>query len=53
MPVIHLKLSGNEDPVLANELAKTISNLTKEHLNKRPEVTVRYHFICAQKTMVC
>jgi 4-oxalocrotonate tautomerase len=34
MPVIHL------NPVLANELAKTISNLTKEHLNKRPEVTV-------------
>ncbi|KFF02775.1 tautomerase family protein [Chryseobacterium luteum] len=40
MPIINLKVSGNEDPSLAKELAKNISNLTKDVLNKRPEVTV-------------
>ncbi|MCP2029503.1 4-oxalocrotonate tautomerase [Flavobacterium sp. HSC-32F16] len=40
MPVIHLKLSGEQDNSLAKELALTISNLTKEVLNKKPEVTV-------------
>jgi len=40
MPAIHLKLSGEQDSALAKELALTISNLTKEVLNKKPEVTV-------------
>lgn len=40
MPVINLKVSGTENPALANELVRTISNLTKEILNKKPEVTV-------------
>jgi len=40
MPIINLKVSGAEDPILANEFVKTVSNLTKEILNKRPEVTV-------------
>lgn len=40
MPVLALKLSGAEDPALAKELVKTISELTKQHLNKKPEVTV-------------
>ncbi|MBB6109155.1 4-oxalocrotonate tautomerase [Mucilaginibacter lappiensis] len=40
MPIINLKVSGQEDPALAQELAKTISRLTKDILNKKPEVTV-------------
>ena len=40
MPIINLKLSGTEDPALAKEIAKNISNLTKDVLNKKPEVTV-------------
>jgi 4-oxalocrotonate tautomerase len=40
MPIIELKVSGPENPPLAKELAKTISSLTKEILNKKPEVTV-------------
>jgi len=40
MPVINLKVSGQENPELAKELVTTISRLTKEILNKRPEVTV-------------
>lgn len=40
MPVINLKISGEQNAVLAKELALTISNLTKEVLNKKPEVTV-------------
>lgn len=30
MPIIELKLSGQEDPALAKELAKEISCLTKD-----------------------
>lgn len=40
MPIINLKISGEENPALAKELALTISSLTKEVLNKKPEVTV-------------
>lgn len=40
MPVIHLKVSGDKNPALAKELVKTISVLTKDILNKKPEVTV-------------
>jgi len=40
MPIINLKVSGQEDPALAKELAKIINNLTKDILNKKPEVTV-------------
>lgn len=40
MPAIHLKVSGKENPALAKELVKKISTLTKEILNKKPEVTV-------------
>lgn len=40
MPIINLKISGEENPALAKELALTISGLTKEVLNKKPEVTV-------------
>lgn len=40
MPVINLKVSGKEDAALAKELAIIISDLTKEVLNKKPEVTV-------------
>lgn len=40
MPAINLKVSGQENPALAKELVQTISSLTKEILNKRPEVTV-------------
>jgi len=40
MPVINLKVSGKENPALAKELVITISALTREILNKRPEVTV-------------
>lgn len=40
MPVINLKISGEQNPALAKELAHTISKLTKEVLNKKPEVTV-------------
>ena len=40
MPVINLKVSGNENPALAKDLAGSITMLTKEHLRKRPEVTV-------------
>ncbi|MEO7976093.1 hypothetical protein [Flavobacterium sp.] len=40
MPAIHLKVSGNENPALAKQLVQTISSLTKQILNKKPEVTV-------------
>lgn len=40
MPIINLKVSGKENAALAKELAKEISNITKEVLNKKPEVTV-------------
>jgi 4-oxalocrotonate tautomerase len=40
MPIIELKLSGQEDPALAKELAKEISCLTKDVLGKKPQVTV-------------
>jgi 4-oxalocrotonate tautomerase len=40
MPIINLKVSGRKDPALAKELAKEISRLTKDVLNKKPEVTV-------------
>lgn len=40
MPIINLTVSGKEDPALAKELAKDVSNLTKDVLNKKPEVTV-------------
>jgi 4-oxalocrotonate tautomerase len=39
MPIINLKISGQEDPALAQEIAKTISNVTRDVLNKKPEVT--------------
>jgi len=40
MPIIELKLSGQENPVLAQQVATEISRLTKDVLKKRPEVTV-------------
>ena len=40
MPVINLKVSGQENPDLAKELVIAISSLTKEILNKKSEVTV-------------
>lgn len=40
MPFINLQVSGKENPVLAKELATVISQLTKDVLNKRSEVTV-------------
>ena len=40
MPIIELKVSGHEDPVLAQELVNEISRLTKAVLKKKPEVTV-------------
>ena len=40
MPIINLKISGQENPALAKEIAKIISDLTKDILNKKPEVTV-------------
>jgi len=40
MPIIELKVSGQEDPTLAQELATEISRITKEVLKKKPEVTV-------------
>lgn len=39
MPIIDLKLSGNEDSKLAGEVVKAIHQLTQTILNKRPEVT--------------
>jgi|SRR6218665_295874 len=39
MPIIHLKVSGAENRALAKELVTVISALTKEVLNKKPEVT--------------
>ena len=40
MPIINLKVSGQEDPTLAQQLAIEISRLTKEVLKKKREVTV-------------
>lgn len=40
MPIIHLQISGPENAALATKLAQSISQLTKEILNKKPEVTV-------------
>jgi 4-oxalocrotonate tautomerase len=40
MPIIELKLSGQENPALAQQIASEISRLTKDVLKKRPEVTV-------------
>jgi len=46
MPLIKLKVSGQENPALAEQLAKTISDLTKDVLNKRPEaITVIVSFV--------
>ena len=46
MPLINLKVSGQENPALAEQLAKTIGDLTKNVLNKRPEViTVIISFV--------
>ena len=46
MPLIKLKVSGQEDPALAEQLARTISDLTKDVLNKRPEaITVIISFV--------
>jgi 4-oxalocrotonate tautomerase len=40
MPIIELKVSGQEDPALAQQLVTEISRLTKEVLKKKPEGTV-------------
>jgi 4-oxalocrotonate tautomerase len=40
MPIIDLKVSGEENSALTQELVKEIGRLTKEVLNKKPEVTV-------------
>jgi 4-oxalocrotonate tautomerase len=40
MPIIDLKISGHENTALAQELSKDITRITKEVLNKKPEVTV-------------
>ena len=40
MPKIHLTLSGNENPALAQKIAVAIGELTKGVLNKKPQVTV-------------
>lgn len=40
MPIIELKVSGQEDPTLAQKLATEVSRITKEVLKKKPEVTV-------------
>jgi 4-oxalocrotonate tautomerase len=40
MPIIDLKVSGEETSALTQELVKEIGRLTKEVLNKKPEVTV-------------
>ena len=39
MPLIHLKLSGAPDVLLAQQLTAKLSQLTKDVLNKRNEVT--------------
>lgn len=39
MPIINLKISGPEDPALAQRLSAEISRITKDVLNKKPEVT--------------
>jgi 4-oxalocrotonate tautomerase len=40
MPVINLKISGQEDAALAQQLVTEIGRLTKDVLHKMPEVTV-------------
>lgn len=40
MPIINLKISGQEDPALAQQLVTEISRLTKNILRKKPELTV-------------
>ena len=40
MPFIDLRVSGQENSALAKQLATEISRLTKDLLNKKPEVTV-------------
>ena len=40
MPIINLKISGNENPALAKEFVTEITRLTKDILNKKPELTV-------------
>ncbi|MEO5890034.1 MAG: 4-oxalocrotonate tautomerase family protein [Ferruginibacter sp.] len=40
MPIINLKVSGQEDSALAQQLATEISRLTAETLKKKPELTV-------------
>lgn len=40
MPIINLQVSGQENHLLAKELAVAISDLTKNVLTKKPEVTV-------------
>lgn len=39
MPFIDLKLSGPENPVLAQSLVREMGRLTKDLLNKKPELT--------------
>jgi len=40
MPIVNLKVSGRENPILAKEIAKEISRLTENVLNKKPQLTV-------------
>jgi 4-oxalocrotonate tautomerase len=40
MPIINLKVSGNENPAVAQKLAREITRLTETVLNKKPELTV-------------
>ena len=40
MPIINLKISGQEDPAFAQQLVTEISRITKEILKKKPELTV-------------
>jgi len=40
MPIINLKVRGQEDPALAKTLVQAIGTVTKDVLNKKPEATV-------------
>ncbi len=39
MPIINVKISGPEDLPLAQSMADSITKITREQLNKKPEVT--------------
>ena len=39
MPYIHVSVSGKSDHVLSAKIAQTITELTREHLQKDPAVT--------------